>query len=90
MVRVLLLKVEANDLVEQFVSVKLADDRTGVIVIGDISRIFRQKIADDLHDRIVTLFSQSKVNVIEHLLRAYGIGQRSVLILIQTVHLTLS
>ena len=83
MVRVLLLKVEANDLVEQFVSVKFADNGTGVIVVGDISRIFRQKIADDLHHGIVTLFPQCQVNIVEHLLRTYGIGQRSVLIRIQ-------
>ena len=83
MILVLLLKVEANDLVEQFVSVKLADDGTGVIVVGDISRIFRQKIADDLHHGIVPLFPQCQVNIVEHLLRTYGIGQRSVLIRIQ-------
>ena len=45
-----------NQFLQQFVPIQLTDHAAGVVVVRDIGGIFRQQIADDLVNRIVTLF----------------------------------
>ena len=52
----------ANKLLKQFVAVKLADEAASVVVIRDIGRVLREKIADDLVDWIIALLLQSVIN----------------------------
>ena len=50
---------------QKLVPVDLADQATGILVIGDVSGVFSEKIAHDLIDRIVTLFAQGVKNALE-------------------------
>ena len=55
---VLLSQVLADQLLQQFVPVKLTDHAAGVVVVGDIGGILGQKIAHNLIDGIIALFLQ--------------------------------
>ena len=50
------------------IAVKLADERTGSLVIGDIGGILGDDIAHDLVDGIVSLFAESLVHSCKDLL----------------------
>ena len=51
-------QIVAHQLGEQLVPVQTADHRSGVVVVGDVGGILREKIAYDLIDGIVTLFGE--------------------------------
>jgi hypothetical protein len=52
-------QITLHKLLKKLVPIKLTDHAAGIVVIRDISGIFRQQIADDLIDRIITFFVQS-------------------------------
>ena len=49
-------KVLPHQFLQQFVPVQFADHTAGIVVVGDIGGVFRQQVANDLINRIVTLF----------------------------------
>ena len=51
-------EVVPDQLLEQLITVELADQAAGIVVIGDIGGVLRKQIADDLVDRVVTLFAE--------------------------------
>ena len=52
-------QIVADQFLHQFIPVHLTDHAAGIVVIGDIGGIFREQIADDLIDGIVTFLIQS-------------------------------
>ena len=52
-------QITLHKLLKKLVTIKLADHAAGVVVIGDLSGIFCQQVADNLVNRIVTFFVQS-------------------------------
>ena len=47
---------------QQFIAINLANQRARMIVVGDISGIFGQNVADDLVDWIVAFFFQCMID----------------------------
>src|SRR5205807_2498292 len=60
--------VAANKLLEQQVAIDLPDQRSGVLMAGDVGRIPRHEIPDNLVHRIIPTFDQGAVDVAERLL----------------------
>ena len=52
-------QVTSYQLLEQLITIDLTDHAAGTVVIGDVGRIFGQKIANDLIDGIIAFFIQS-------------------------------
>ena len=68
-------QIVAHELLQELVPVKLADEAACVVVIRDIGRVLREKIADDLVDGIVALLRQGAVDLGQdplHFLGAFG------------------
>ena len=53
---------------QQIVAVNAANQRTGVLVSSDISRVLRKNIADQLVDGVIALLLQCTVNKLHNLL----------------------
>ena len=53
---------------QQIVAVNAANQRTGVLVSSDISRVLRKNIADQLVDGVIALLLQCNVNKMHNLL----------------------
>jgi hypothetical protein len=51
-------QIALHQFLEHLISVQLADHAAGIVVIGDISRILSQKIANNLIDGIIALLAQ--------------------------------
>ena len=83
-------QVMPHQLLQQVVPVDLADKTAGVVEIGDIRRVLREKIADDLVDGIVALFIQRAINRREdflHFLRRIVRDHKLDCIIVHTVYL---
>ena len=50
---------------QKLVPVDFADQATGILIIGNVGRIFCEEIAYNLIDRIVTLFTQGVENALK-------------------------
>ena len=55
-------KIMPHKLVQQFIPVNFADQTARIVVIGDIGRIFRKKVAYDLVDGIIAFFTEGTIN----------------------------
>jgi hypothetical protein len=55
-------QIAVNQVLQQFITIQLANHASGIVIIGDICGILSQKIANDLVNGVITLFIQS----IEH------------------------
>lgn len=55
-------KIVSNQLLKQFIPVQFADQCTGVVMICNISGIFRKNVSYDLVDRIVTFFPKGVID----------------------------
>ena len=53
---------------QQIVAVNAANQRTGVLVSSDISRVLRKHLADQLVDGVIALLLQGTVNKLHNLL----------------------
>ena len=60
------IQVALHQLLEQFVTVQLADQGPGTVVIGDVGGVLGEKVAHDLVDGIVTLLIQSILNSVQN------------------------
>ena len=58
----LLAEIAAHERLQQFVAIQLADQRAGVVVVGDIGGILREDVADDLIDGVIPLFLQCLID----------------------------
>jgi len=58
----LLMEIFTHQNLEQLIAVDLADERAGLIMVGDIGGIFGQDIAYDLVDRVVAFFFKSLIH----------------------------
>lgn len=47
---------------QKFIPVDSSNQAAGIVVGGDIGRVFRKNIADDLIDRVVSFLSECIVN----------------------------
>ena len=52
-----------DQLLKKLVTVELADEAASIIVIGDVGRILRENVSDDLVDWIVALFAEGRINL---------------------------
>ena len=57
--------IAANHRLQKIVTVDLADQVAGIFVGGDVGGIFRKEIAYDLVYRIVALFLQCGINLLQ-------------------------
>ena len=57
-----------DQLLEEVVAVNLTDEGAGIVEIGDIGGVLREKISHNLVDRVVPLFAERVVNRGENLL----------------------
>ena len=53
-----LCQIAPHQFLQQLITIQLADHAAGIVVIGDIGGILRQKITNDLIDGIIALFAQ--------------------------------
>ena len=51
-------QIVPHQLLQQLITIELADETSGVVIIRDIGRILRKKIANNLVDGIITLFAK--------------------------------
>ena len=58
----LLLQILLNQNLQQLVTVDLADEGAGVVVVGNVSGILGEDVTNDLVDGIVALFLQCVIN----------------------------
>jgi hypothetical protein len=56
---ILVEQVAVNQILQQFITVQLANHTSCIIVIGDVSGVFCKQITHDLIDGVVALFIQS-------------------------------
>ena len=59
-------QIAAYQLLQKLVPIQLADHAAGIVVVGDISGILREEIANDLVDGVITLFVQSVEHTAEN------------------------
>ena len=51
-----------HQLLQQLVPVQLPDQGAGIVVVGDIGRVFREDVADDLVDGVIALLLKGIVD----------------------------
>src|SRR5699024_3191874 len=54
-------EIVPHQLLEELVPVQLTDQAAGVVVVGDIGRVLREQIPDDLIDGVIALFAERPV-----------------------------
>jgi len=59
------MKIFAKHTAKKLVAVDLADKTSRVTMIGNIRRIFRKDVPDDLIDWIIALFKKSGINLLQ-------------------------
>ena len=52
-------QITAHQLLEQFIPIQLADHTACIVIIGDISGVLCEQVADDLIDGVIAFFIQS-------------------------------
>ena len=52
-------QIATDQLLEKLVPVQLADEISGIVIVGDIGGVFGQKIADNLIDGVISFFVES-------------------------------
>lgn len=62
-----LVQVAGQQLLQQLVAVKAADEAAGVVVVGDVRRILREDVADELVDRVVAFDNKGMIHGSEDL-----------------------
>ena len=57
------IKVICNDILQKFFSINTRDYIPCTVMVGDVSRIFRQYVSDNLPHRIIALLPQGIINL---------------------------
>ena len=63
-----LVQVAGQQLLQQLVAVKAADEAAGVVVVGDVRRVLGEDVADELVDRVVAFDNKGMIHGSEDLL----------------------
>lgn len=63
-----LVQVAGQQLLQQLVAVKAADEAAGVVVVGDVRRILGEDVADELVDRVIAFDNKGMIHGSEDLL----------------------
>ena len=50
-----------DQLLKQFVSIELADQAAGIVIVGDVGGVFRQEITDYLIDGVIPFFAEGAI-----------------------------
>ena len=58
----LFVKVILDQLLHKFIPVDTADERSGVVVIGNISGVLRENVADDLIYGVISLHHEGVIH----------------------------
>ena len=64
----LVLEIAAHQLLQQLIAVDAADERAGVVVVGDVRRVLGEDVADELVDRVVAFDNKGMIHGSEDLL----------------------
>ena len=62
-----LVQVAGQQLLQQLVAVKAADEAAGVVVVGDVRRVLGEDVADELVDRVVAFDNKGMIHGSEDL-----------------------
>lgn len=76
--------------VKQFVSVYLADETAGILVVGYIGRVFREDIADYLIYRVISFFAESIVYGLQNIAvfqLPFNLGSKGYGFIVVSVHI---
>ena len=65
---VLIEEIVTHKLLQQFVTVELADEAASIIVICNVGRVFRKNVADNLIDRVISFFGEGTIDLRQNLL----------------------
>jgi hypothetical protein len=58
-------QIAVNQVLQQFITIQLANHASGIVIVGNIGGIFSQKITNDLINGIVTLLAQGIKNALK-------------------------